>query len=196
MKFLFTRALVFLFWVSVTVSLCFVSLGLFVSQHAETPKKSDVIIVLGGDNGLRVQKGAELYKAGYANHIILTGIDERFYRPDHPNWRERRMTKFGVPREAIKVDTKSRTTWEEAVNTSNTMETKGWKSAIIVSDPPHLLRLHQTWSRAFEGSSKRFILVPTKPVWWRQILWWKNEKSYLFVMNEIKKNLFYVVVHY
>ncbi len=73
---------------------------------------------------------------------------------------------------------------------------KGWKSAIIVSDPPHLLRLHQTWSRAFEGSSKKFILVPTKPVWWRQILWWKNEKSYLFVMNEIKKNLFYVVVHY
>jgi uncharacterized SAM-binding protein YcdF (DUF218 family) len=196
MKLFFKRTVIFLFWISVTVALCFLSLGILVSHYADTPVKSDVIIVLGGDNGLRVRKGAELYKKGYAGHIILTGIDEQFYRPNHPNWRERRMRAMGVPKEVIMVDTKSGTSWEEAVNTSRTMERKEWKSAIIVSDPPHLLRLHQTWSRAFNGSSKQFILVPTEPKWWHQILWWRNEKSYQFVISEIKKNLFYVVVHY
>ena len=169
---------------------------MLVSQHAGTPEKTDVIIVLGGDNGLRVRKGAELYNAGYAKHIILTGIDERFYNPNHPNWRERRMIELGVPKTAIRVDAKSRTSWEEALNTSKTMEKKGWTSAIIVSDPPHLLRLHQTWSRAFDGSSKKFILVATQPLWWHRFFWWTNEKSSQFVISEIKKNLFYLAVHY
>ncbi len=190
------RTLILLFSVSAVVVLIFLSLGVLLSQFAGTPEKADVIIVLGGDNGLRVRKGAELYNAGYAAHIILTGIDERFYHPNHPNWRERRLMDFGVPKKAIKVDATSKTSWEEALNTSNTMEEKGWRSAIIVSDPPHLLRLHQTWSKAFEGSSKKFILVSTNPAWWNRILWWSNKKSYQFVISEIKKNLFYAAVHY
>ncbi len=196
MKLFLKLALFFLLSISAVAGISFLSLGFLVSQHASNPEKSDVIIVLGGDNGLRVRKGAELYRAGYANHIILTGIDERFYRPAHPNWRERRMITLGVPKNAMKVDTKSKTTWEEAENTSKTMKKNGWESAIVVSDPPHMLRLHQTWSRAFEGSSKKFILVSTSPKWWDRVLWWKNKQSYQFVISEIKKNLFYAAVHY
>ncbi len=196
MKLFFKLTFILLLLVSVTATIFFFSLGILVSQNAENPEKSDVIIVLGGDNGLRVRKGAELYNGGYASHVILTGIDERFYHSGHPNWRERRMMALGVPKNAIKVDTKSKTTWEEAKNTSNTMEKKGWKSAIVVSDPPHMLRLHQTWSRAFEGSSKKFILVSTNPSWWHKGLWWTNRQSYQFVISEIKKNLFYAAVYY
>lgn len=196
MRLFFKITLIFFLSLTTAAALLLSSLGILVSQHAADPKKCDVIIVLGGDNGLRVRKGAELYNAGYASHVILTGIDERFYRPSHPNWRERRMIALGVPKKAIKVDTKSKTTWEEAENTSNTMEKKGWKSAIIVSDPPHMLRLHQTWNRAFKGSSKTFILVSTTPSWWDRVLWWKNRQSYQFVISEIKKNLFYAAVYY
>ena len=196
MKLWLKLTLIILFSVSSAAAIFFLSLGVLVSQHAAPPEKSDVIIVLGGDSGLRVRKGAELYHAGYASHIILTGIDRRFYHPGHPNWRERRMIALGVPKKAMKVDTKSRTTWEEAKNTSMTMEKNGWRNALVVSDPPHMLRLHQTWSRAFEGSSKKFILVPTSPKWWDRIWWWKNKESYQFVISEIKKNLFYAAVHY
>lgn len=196
MKRFFKLSLIALFSASVVAALFFLSLGILVSQHIANPKKSDVIVVLGGDNGLRVRKGAELYNAGYADHILLTGIDERFYRPAHPNWRERRMIALGIPKKAIKIDTKSTTTWDEAINTSITMERNGWKSAIIVSDPPHMLRLHQTWSRAFEGSPRQFILVSTNPLWWHKVLWWKERESYQFVISEIKKNIFYAAVHY
>ncbi len=182
--------------VSVAAALFFLSLGILVSQYATDPKKSDVIVVLGGDSGLRVRKGAELYNAGYATHVVLTGIDERFYRPPHPNWRERHIRALGVPKKAIIIDAKSKTTWDEAINTSITMKRNGWKSAIVVSDPPHMLRLHQTWSRAFAGSPKKFILVSTNPLWWHRVLWWKERESYQFVISEIKKNIFYIAVHY
>ena len=189
-------ALIFCLSVGAAAALFFLSLGILVSQHAAKPEKSDVIVVLGGDSGLRVRKGAELYNAGYATHIVLTGIDERFYRPAHPNWRERRMKALGVPKKVIIIDAKSKTTWEEAINTSKMMASNGWKRAIVVSDPPHMLRLHQTWSRAFAGSPKTFILVSTNPLWWHRVLWWKERESYQFVISEVKKNIFYAAVHY
>lgn len=187
--------IVFIFF-STAAILFFISLGALVSLYAGNPEKTDVIIVLGGDNGLRIEKGAELYNAGYASHVLLTGIDKKFYRPGHPNWRERRMRALGVPKKAIKVDFRSKTTWDEALNASVTMEKRGWKSALVVSDPPHMLRLHQTWSKAFKGTSKKFILVSTNPEWWHPAFWWKNKKSCRFVINEIKKNLFYSYMYY
>jgi uncharacterized SAM-binding protein YcdF (DUF218 family) len=181
---------------SAAALLVFINLGFVVSHYARHPEKADVIVVLGGDSGLRIHKGAELYKAGYSQHILLTGIDERFYRQGHPNWRERMIISLGVPKDAIKVDTSSKTTWEEAVNTSETMKKREWKSALVVSDPPHMLRLNQTWKKAFEGTTNTFILVTTEPPWWNPLLWWKNRKSFQFVISEMKKNLFYTVMYY
>jgi uncharacterized SAM-binding protein YcdF (DUF218 family) len=182
--------------VTIIAALGYASLGLLLSLPGSKPQRADVIIVLGGDNGLRVRKGAELYLAGYASHILLTGIDKRYYRPNHPDWRERRMKELGIPKKAIRIDTGSQTTWEEAVNASAIMEKKGWKKAIVVSDPPHMLRLSQTWRKAFSGTSRRFVLVPTNPEWWQPLFWWKNKTSCRFVINEIKKNLFYAVLYY
>lgn len=190
----------FLLFIVLAAAVCatgYLSLGFLVSFHASKPDKADVIVVLGGDDGLRVRKGAELYKKGFARHILLTGIDSRYYRPSHPNWRERKLMALGVPRSAIEVDTWSETTWEEAENAAETMDRKGWDSAIVVSDPPHMLRLHQSWKRAFEKApKKRFILVATAPEWWNRWLWWQNRTSQRFVISEVKKNLFYSVMYY
>lgn len=196
MKSFLKYAIIALLAVTLASLLFFFSLGFVVSHYSRSPEKADVIVVLGGDNGLRVQKGAELYKAGYSEHVLLTGIDKRFYRPGHPNWRERMIASLGVPKKAIKIDTRSRTTWEEAINTAHTMEKRGWKSALVVSDPPHMLRLHQTWKKAVKGTPSSFILVATEPPWWNPLLWWKNRKSFQFVISEMKKNLFYTVVYF
>jgi uncharacterized SAM-binding protein YcdF (DUF218 family) len=174
----------------------FLGLGFLVSMHSSKPQKADVIIVLGGDSGLRVTMGADLYKAGYAKRIVLTGIDSRYYHPDHPNWRERKLMERGVPRKNIIVDTWSETSWEEAENTADLMDKKGWKSVIVVSDPPHMLRLNKTWNKAFANSGKRFRLVATEPAWWNPLLWWRNSISYHFVISEIKKNIYYLLAYY
>jgi len=174
----------------------FLGLGVLVSRHAVKPEKADVLVILGGDDGLRVSKGGDLYKEGYAKYILLTGIDSRYYSPAHPNWRERRLIERGVPRKYILVDTWSETSWEEAENTSELMDKKGWKSALVVSDPPHMLRLNKTWKKAFAGTDKRFRLVATNPEWWDPLFWWRNPISYRFVLSEIKKNIYYLLAYY
>ncbi len=192
----FKKALILLLSASIIGLTIFFSLGFLVSQYESKPEKVDVIIVLGGDDGLRVEQGGKLYNAGYAPNILVTGIDIRYYRPSQPNWRERRLMELGVPETAITVDTRSETTWEEAVNSVETMTEKGWKSAIVVSDPPHMFRLFHTWSKAARGTQKKFILVSTKPEWWHTLLWWGNKTSYRFVISEVQKSLYYALVHF
>lgn len=177
-------------------ALLLLGLGLIVSNYSDQPRKADLIIILGGDKGLRVKTGGKLYLAGYAPRILLTGIDAHYYNPRHPNWRERRLSKMGIPKQAVIVDTDSESTWEEASNTVRLMKKKGWKRVIVVSDPPHLLRLQLSWSRAMQHTDMTFMLVPTKPVWWHQLYWWKTNKSYSFVISEIQKNIFYALHHY
>lgn len=196
MKAIFRIFLLFVVITSAISATIYLGLGALVSLHSSKPEKADVIVILGGDGGLRVKKGAELYNAGYARNILLTGIDSRYYRPTHPNWRERKLMALGVPKSAIEVDTWSETTWEEAENTAEMMDRNGWNKVIIVSDPPHMLRLHRTWKKAFADSPKRFTLVTTNPEWWNPLLWWDNSTSFRFVLSEIKKNLFYSILYY
>ncbi|MDT9547147.1 MAG: YdcF family protein [Chlorobium sp.] len=196
MKGLFTTLLKLFLLITAVGALGFLCLGFIVSYHGAAPVKSDVIIVLGGDSGRRVQHGASLYKEGYGARVLLTGIDRRFYRKGHLNWRERRMKALGVPLNAVLIDTQSETTWEEAVNSSALMKKRGWRTALVVSDPPHMLRLQKTWETAFEGTGFTFVLTATKPEWWDPFIWWRNPISYRFVISEVKKNLFYAVMYY
>lgn len=196
MKAFLKISLLFFLISSVLCGTLYLGLGLLVSLHSAKPEKADVIVVLGGDDGLRVKKGGDLYKAGYAKRILLTGIDSRYYHPDRPNWRERRLIERGVPRKNIIVDTWSETSWEEAENTSDLMDKKGWKSALVVSDPPHMLRLNKTWKKVFAGTSKRFRLVATEPAWWHPLFWWRNDISYRFVLSELQKNIYYLLAYY
>ena len=186
----------FLLVLSAIGALGFLGFGYIVSFHAAPPVQSDVIIVLGGDSGRRVKHGAALYKEGYGARVVLTGIDRRFYRKGHLNWRERRMKALGVPLNAVLVDTRSETTWDEAVNSSALMKQRGWRTALVVSDPPHMLRLKKTWEAAFEGTDQTFVLTATKPGWWDPLIWWRNPISYRFVIREVTKNLFYAVMYY
>ena len=192
----FKKTMMLLLSASIIGLAAFFSLGLLISYHAGTPEKADVIVVLGGDDGLRVEHGGKLYNEGYAPNILVTGIDQKYYTPSQPNWRELRLMEAGIPEKAIIIDTSSETTWEEALNSVEMMKEKGWKSAIVVSDPPHMFRLYHTWNKAIEGSSKKIMLVSTKPEWWHPLLWWSNKTSYRFVVSEVQKNLYYALVHF
>lgn len=196
MKTFLKFSLIVILTLSALCGALYLGLGYIVSFHASRPAKADLIVILGGDDGLRVRKGAELYRMGYSGNILLTGLDIRYYRANHPNWRERRLMERGVPRKRIIVDTWSQSSWEEAENTAELMDKRGWKSVIVVSDPPHMFRLNRTWKKVFADSEKQFILVSTRPEWWHPLGWWKNEISYRFVISEIKKSIFYLFVYY
>jgi len=64
------------------------SLGVWVAAGAAEPVRADAIVSLGGDEGHWVRKVAEFFRAGYANTVLIMGLEgsperERAY---YLNW--------------------------------------------------------------------------------------------------------------
>lgn len=112
-------------------------------------QSADAIIVLGsavyrGERAspslsARIQRGIDLYRAGYAPHLILSG-GVGSNPPSEAEAMRRIALDSGVPASAIVLEDQSHSTEENLANAKLIMNTRGWRSALIVSAPYHLLR--------------------------------------------------------
>jgi uncharacterized SAM-binding protein YcdF (DUF218 family) len=173
----------------------FLQAGNFLSSPAKQPTQADCMVILGGDGGARTAQGIELYRQNYSRKIVLTGIEsgEPAAQSYYLNWRAQMLIAAGIPKESIEYDPVSSSSWDEANITLKLAKKHGWKRVLVVSDPPHMLRLKWVWSKIFIGSGVDVVLVPSTPNWWNAGKWWSNEQSAKFVMSEYLKILYYLV---
>lgn len=123
--------------------------AIYAEAHGDETRQVDAIIVLGttqnyGSPGRhlesRLQHANDLYQAGYAEWIIVTGGRV----PGDPfteagvsrDW----LVERGVPEEAILYEDEGRNTWENMTGAWTAAEPHGIKSVLIVSDGFHLFR--------------------------------------------------------
>jgi uncharacterized SAM-binding protein YcdF (DUF218 family) len=162
----------------------FFSAGAVLAWPAAQPSQADAIVVLGGDgtNG-RYARGLELLQAGYSGQLVLI----------EPNAADRKHVLAKVPGVLIWDDVVPGNSWGEAKVTRARMLANGWRTALVVSDPPHLLRVAYAWSSNFWGSGLSYTLIATHPPWWSAWRWWAHPQSASFVENEVLKLGYYVV---
>jgi uncharacterized SAM-binding protein YcdF (DUF218 family) len=117
------------------------------AESAQGP--ADVAIVLGaattGDRPSpvfeeRIRHGIALYRSGAVDALLFTGG-----RGDGAPVAESAVARgyalrAGIPAEAILTEEVSQTTQENLAQAHATMEPRGWDSAMIVSDPLHMMR--------------------------------------------------------
>jgi len=97
------------------------------------PVKADVIVVLGGGSHERSERAAELFKEHAARRIIVTGLG------DCENSR-RSLLQAGVPPNAIEMETRSRTTRENAQFTVKLLREQKLSRVILVTSWYHSRR--------------------------------------------------------
>jgi uncharacterized SAM-binding protein YcdF (DUF218 family) len=112
-------------------------------------RRVDAIIVLGsavwqGERAspslyARTQHAIALYRAGYAPALILCG-GLGGNPPSEAEVMRRLAASAGVPADALLLDDQSHSTEENLAHAKALMDARGWHSALIVSDPFHLLR--------------------------------------------------------
>jgi hypothetical protein len=73
------------------------------------------------------------------------------------------------------------------------MQAKGLKSVLVVSDPPHLLRVHYAWASHFWRTELAYTLIASTPPWWSPWRWWQNPQAKSFVTSELLKLGYYLV---
>lgn len=162
----------------------FLSVGVLLSFPAGPAEKVDIVIVLGGagDSG-RYARGRELIQAGYCDRLALIGATQA----------DLSDARAHVPQVIVWEDLLQKNSWGEAQAARDRMRAAGYKSAMVVSDPPHMLRLLYSWGSVFRGTDLRYTLVATNPAWWPRWKWWSDPSAAAFVRSEVLKLGYYVL---
>ncbi len=88
----------------------------------------------------RIRHGIDLYRRGLAKHLIFTGGFGKGARFSESQVAQRYALRHGVPKQAILIETESRTTRQNLQQAAALMRTHHFERAIIVSDPLHMAR--------------------------------------------------------
>ena len=97
--------------------------------------------------------------------------------------------------EELLFDDQSENSHQEANNTVLLMKSRLWKTALVISDPPHLRRLDMVWGPACARHGLEYRLIATKPPTWNASGWWHDKLWAKFVGMELLKLAYYAVVY-
>jgi uncharacterized SAM-binding protein YcdF (DUF218 family) len=177
-KYLFLTILIFI----ILGTFIILNLGNFL-DISEAPKKSDVIVSLGGGDLDRVKKSLELYKKDFStkNILILTGNNENINDPRIKYIKTNNTSKINI---IETFDTKN--TYEEMIFIKKFLIEKNYTSAIIVSDAPHSKRISYLLNtiKIENSSNLEFNIVSSSGQWWNKELYYKNIRARIFAALE------------
>lgn len=88
----------------------------------------------------RINQGIRLYRENRVRHLILTGGFGEGAAFAESEVAFKYCLERGVPQSALLLETNSQTTYQNLTEAKALMETQGWTSALVVSDPWHLKR--------------------------------------------------------
>ena len=167
--------------------------GLYDTLDTSThPTHTDAIFVFGSPSNLRIEKAIELYRAGYADKLILSGHGPHY--GDHTVTEADRMCEYavskGIPVDAIAIENKSVTIPDNVKRTLDLFEgSHNWpKSLIVVASPFVLRRCEMEW---FKFSPKPIQIIPVASTIMSPELnregWAKSAHGIRAVLNEYAK---------
>lgn len=152
----------------------------FLPVQADEPAESDVIVLLGGGDQGRVKKAAELYKEGYADEVLYTAAE----KDGSVSELKTVAAHYGIPEEALIVDNDATSTYTNATDTMEIMESENFDSAMVVTSDYHIKRAEFIFDKMNkENHELNYIAAPNLS----GENWMEREDSYVYWYEEFKK---------
>jgi uncharacterized SAM-binding protein YcdF (DUF218 family) len=154
--------------------------------NAESPRKADIVLVLGGDYaGNRTLKGAELVREGYAPKLMLSR-GTRFYGRDESEVAADFAASHGYDRGTlIPLTNPVGSTSDEAASIVPRLREMGVHKVLLVTSPSHTARAARVFRRAAPDMEIHPVAAPD-PNWCRGYWWTNRECEKTFFNEEIK----------
>ena len=164
----------------------FLNLGKWIDVTDE-PVKADIIVCLGGGTIDRVIKSIELLENGYATKQVFLLIGESWYNQPY--------IKKNYPDMNIVIDESPKNTKEEVLFIKAYMKEHSYKSALIVTDPPHSGRVKLLTSLlSIEGDeTMTFHMIGSEIKWWDAEHYYENKRTRTSVWNESIRILYHSI---
>ena len=146
-----------------------------------------IVAVSGGDTNARADEAIKLYKAGWAPKLIFSGAAADSSGPSNAAAMSRRAVSSGVPESAIITEEFSRTTAENALNTSKFIADHSIKRIVLVTSAYHQRRAALEFSATLGPS----VTIANHPVatdkQWVGFWWWTTVRGWWLAGGELIK---------
>jgi uncharacterized SAM-binding protein YcdF (DUF218 family) len=146
-----------------------------------------IVAVSGGDTEARTDEAIRLYKAGWAPKLVFSGAAADKNSPSNALIMQKRAIQQKVPRDAITIEEFSRTTSENALNTSKFITDGGIKRIILVTSTYHQRRAFLEFS-TYLGPSVTVLNHPVRvDHQWIGTFWFMTPSGWWLVIGELIK---------
>lgn len=148
-------------------------------------KADAVVVVSGGDTQARTEAGINLYKAGWADYLVLSGAALDTTGLSNAAAMKLQAEQAGVPDEAILIDEYAMNTQQNAENVKSIFEQRNFKEVILVTSGYHQRRASLEFNkRADTTVIRNHPLVSDKDWNW---FWWTTPRGWWLAGGEIVK---------
>ncbi len=146
-----------------------------------------IVAVSGGDTPARTAEAIRLYKEGWADTLIFSGAARDASGPSNAEAMEKQAIESGVPEAAIVTEEFSRTTAENALNTSRFIVENDLKRVVLVTSAYHQRRA----SLEFGARLGPSVTIVNHPVatdkQWSGFWWWTTTGGWWLAIGELIK---------
>ena len=155
--------------------------------YKDEMKPADVIVVLAGEETERVEHGVKLFKEGWARRdkIILAG-GPLVWKYTWASLMKEHAIFLGVPKNAILLEDRSRTTEEDARFTKEIFNKYGYRSCILVTSPYHSRRATKIFRKVMADKIMG-ISAPAEKSWFSFDEWWERRRDRSRGLDEYSK---------
>jgi uncharacterized SAM-binding protein YcdF (DUF218 family) len=146
-----------------------------------------IVTVSGGDTPARTTEAIRLYKDGWADTLIFSGAAQDTTGPSNAEAMKNQALAEGVPAESIITEEFSRTTAENARNTSQFIVDQDLKRVVLVTSAYHQRRA----SLEFGARLGDTVKIVNHPVatdkQWPGFWWWTTPGGWWLAISELVK---------
>jgi uncharacterized SAM-binding protein YcdF (DUF218 family) len=153
------------------------------------PTKADAVVVLAGDwLGLRVEKGGDLVREGWAPVALLSGPHQHYGKSEADlaiEWAERK----GYPRKYFEgIPNLATSTEDEAALMVPEIRKRGVRKILLVTSNYHTRRSGKIWRKAAAGAFEvQVVAAPDKDL--VPETWWKTREGRKKIFLEWMKTI-------
>ena len=156
---------------------------------------ADVIVVLAGNSPFRARHAETLYARGLAPAVIISNepLSSHGVQTTWLELRQHGLVRLAIPDDAIvPIPEISDSTYDEALRSREIMQARGWRSAILVTDPFHMRRALLTFRQAFEPAGLTVVASPAEGSKYGVDTWWTDRNATMRVAQEYLKLGYYL----
>jgi uncharacterized SAM-binding protein YcdF (DUF218 family) len=172
----------------------FFGVGYYLSPQSPLAKVDAIVAISGGETDARTTEAVNLYKDGWAPHIIFSGAALDPNGPSNARAMANIAQKAGVPADAIMLDETSLNTRGNATNVAALIHDYNFHSIILVTSPYHQRRASIAFQRAL-GNGFTIINHSSFDQNWRRSHWWATSYSRNLTYSELQKVAYELVTN-